>query len=195
MIAIAEYALDDPYLRMPREDRIALRQERKARLELTKLAKGELSFPAPEPVEIPAPVETPTPQDDAIQAWVERQKAIPIKKAPWFSVEDDLGPVGPRTPLVDEIIAATAQHYKFSMSEMLATRRFAPIVRARQVAMHLAKTLTMRSLPEIGRRFGGMDHTTILHAVRKIESLRQTDSKLENDLQAIAAAVGGSLDR
>jgi len=64
-----------------------------------------------------------------------------------------------------------ARQYNVSRSDLLSSRRTANVVRPRQVAMYLAKTLTLRSLPEIGRRFGGRDHTTVLHAVRKIEGL------------------------
>jgi chromosomal replication initiator protein len=59
------------------------------------------------------------------------------------------------------------------------------VVRPRQVAMYLAKTLTLRSLPEIGRRFGGRDHTTVLHAVRKIENLVSTDSALADEIELL----------
>jgi chromosomal replication initiator protein len=59
------------------------------------------------------------------------------------------------------------------------------VVRPRQVAMYLAKTLTLRSLPEIGRRFGGRDHTTVLHAVRKIENLVSTDSALAEEIELL----------
>jgi chromosomal replication initiator protein len=58
-------------------------------------------------------------------------------------------------------------------------------VRPRQVAMYLAKTLTLRSLPEIGRRFGGRDHTTVLHAVRKIENLVHNDTSLAEEIESL----------
>ena len=67
----------------------------------------------------------------------------------------------------------------------LSSRRTANVVRPRQIAMYLAKTLTLRSLPEIGRRFGGRDHTTVLHAVRKIESLIGQDTSLAAEIEAI----------
>jgi chromosomal replication initiator protein len=59
------------------------------------------------------------------------------------------------------------------------------IARPRQIAMYLSKQLTPRSLPEIGRRFGGRDHTTIMHGVRRIEELKTTDSQLSDDLQLL----------
>jgi chromosomal replication initiator protein len=67
----------------------------------------------------------------------------------------------------------------------LSSRRTANVVRPRQVAMYLAKQLTLRSLPEIGRRFGGRDHTTVLHAVRKIENLVHTDTSLAEEIEIL----------
>ena len=67
----------------------------------------------------------------------------------------------------------------------LSSRRTANVVRPRQIAMYLAKTLTLRSLPEIGRRFGGRDHTTVLHAVRKIENLSDTDKVLADEIETL----------
>jgi chromosomal replication initiator protein len=68
---------------------------------------------------------------------------------------------------------------------MLSSRRTANVVRPRQIAMYLAKTLTLRSLPEIGRRFGGRDHTTVLHAVRKIETLADGDKALSEEIEIL----------
>jgi chromosomal replication initiator protein len=67
----------------------------------------------------------------------------------------------------------------------LSSRRTANVVRPRQVAMYLAKTMTLRSLPEIGRRFGGRDHTTVLHAVRKIEGLVGSDASLAEEVEIL----------
>ena len=72
-----------------------------------------------------------------------------------------------------------------SRADLLSSRRTANVVRPRQVAMYLAKILTLRSLPEIGRRFGGRDHTTVLHAVRKIESLAGNDSAFAEEIEAL----------
>jgi chromosomal replication initiator protein len=72
-----------------------------------------------------------------------------------------------------------------SRADLLSSRRTANVVRPRQVAMYLAKVLTLRSLPEIGRRFGGRDHTTVLHAVRKIENLAGTDSALAEEIEGL----------
>ena len=72
-----------------------------------------------------------------------------------------------------------------SRAEILSARRTANVVRPRQIAMYLAKILTLRSLPEIGRRFGGRDHTTVLHAVRKIEELVSKDHNLAEVIELL----------
>jgi chromosomal replication initiator protein len=78
-----------------------------------------------------------------------------------------------------------ARQYNVSRADLLSSRRTANVVRPRQVAMYLAKTLTLRSLPEIGRRFGGRDHTTVLHAVRKIEGLVGNDTMLADEIEVL----------
>jgi chromosomal replication initiator protein len=78
-----------------------------------------------------------------------------------------------------------ARQYNVSRADLLSSRRTANVVRPRQIAMYLAKTLTLRSLPEIGRRFGGRDHTTVLHAVRKIETLAGNDSALAEEIELL----------
>jgi len=77
----------------------------------------------------------------------------------------------PKRVRVEEILKLVSAHYNVTRADLLSSRRTASVVRPRQIAMYLSKTLTLRSLPEIGRRFGGRDHTTVLHAVRKIEGL------------------------
>jgi chromosomal replication initiator protein len=90
-----------------------------------------------------------------------------------------------RKVTIDEIIRKVADHYTLRMSDLLSARRARSVARPRQVAMYLAKTLTSRSLPEIGRRFGGRDHTTVIHAVRKIEELKKTDSQVAEDVELL----------
>ena len=87
-----------------------------------------------------------------------------------------------RKVTVEEIQRKVAEHYNIRLSDMIGPKRLRTIARPRQIAMYLAKHMTTRSLPEIGRRFGGRDHTTILHGVRKVEELRATDSQLSEDL-------------
>jgi chromosomal replication initiator protein len=90
-----------------------------------------------------------------------------------------------RKVTIDEIIRKVADHYNLRMSDLLSARRARQVARPRQVAMFLAKTLTSRSLPDIGRRFGGRDHTTVIHAVRTIEELRATDSQIAEDVELL----------
>ena len=92
---------------------------------------------------------------------------------------------------VDDIQKATADHYGLKQSDLLCERRTRAVARPRHVAMYLAKTLTTRSYPDIGRRFGGRDHTTVLHAVRRIEQLKAEDSALSADLETLARKLKG----
>jgi chromosomal replication initiator protein len=91
----------------------------------------------------------------------------------------------PKRVKIEDIQKLVANHYSVSRADILSSRRTAVVVKPRQVAMFLAKTLTMRSLPEIGRRFGGRDHTTVLHAVRKIEALSANDSSLRDEIELL----------
>ena len=92
---------------------------------------------------------------------------------------------------IEEIQRKVAEHYNVRLSDLIGPKRLRTIARPRQVAMYLAKQLTSRSLPEIGRRFGGRDHTTIMHGVRKIEELMATDSQLADDLQLLRRLLQG----
>jgi chromosomal replication initiator protein len=86
---------------------------------------------------------------------------------------------------IDEIQRKVADHFNIRLSDMLGPKRLRSYARPRQVAMYLCKKLTPRSLPEIGRRFGGRDHTTIMHGVRRIEELRQKDTQLAEDIELL----------
>jgi chromosomal replication initiator protein len=90
-----------------------------------------------------------------------------------------------RRVTIDEIQRRVAEHYTIRMGEMTSDRRARAVARPRQVAMYLAKQLTTRSLPEIGRKFGGRDHTTVIHAIRKIEELKLTDPALAEDVELL----------
>jgi chromosomal replication initiator protein len=100
-------------------------------------------------------------------------------------VRDLIRPQEPKRVKIEDIQRVVARQYNVSRADLLSSRRTANVVRPRQVAMYLAKTLTLRSLPEIGRRFGGRDHTTVLHAVRKIENLVTTDSALAEEIELL----------
>ena len=98
---------------------------------------------------------------------------------------------GEKRVTVDDIQKATAEHFGLKQADLVSERRTRSVARPRQAAMWLAKQLTTRSLPDIGRRFGGRDHTTVLHAVRRIEALRQTDTQLARDLEALTRKLRG----
>jgi chromosomal replication initiator protein len=92
---------------------------------------------------------------------------------------------------IDEIQTKVSEHYRIRKAEMTSARRAREVARPRQVAMYLSKQLTPRSLPEIGRRFGGRDHTTVIHAVRRIEQLRGEDQELDNDIRLLTRQLEG----
>lgn len=90
---------------------------------------------------------------------------------------------------IEDIQRIVAKHYNVSRQELVSNRRTRVIVKPRQIAMYLAKMLTPRSFPEIGRRFGGRDHTTVLHAVRKIEELISGDTKLGHEVELLKRLI------
>ncbi len=92
---------------------------------------------------------------------------------------------------IDEIQRKVAEHYNLRLPDMHSARRARNVARPRQVAMYLAKQLTARSLPEIGRKFGGRDHTTVMHAVRKVEELMDEDAQIAQDVDVIRRALTG----
>ncbi len=98
---------------------------------------------------------------------------------------------GERRVTVDDIQKAAAEHFGLKQADLISQQRTRAVARPRQAAMWLAKQLTTRSLPDIGRRFGDRDHTTVLHAVRRIEALKATDVQLARDLDALMRKLGG----
>ena len=94
-----------------------------------------------------------------------------------------------RKVTIDEIQRKVADYYAIKLSDLLSARRAREVARPRQVAMFLAKRLTPRSLPDIGRRFGGRDHTTVMHAVKRIEELRADDSELDADITRLTRII------
>ena len=91
----------------------------------------------------------------------------------------------PRRVKIDDILRVIMKHFGVNRGDLLSSRRNRSIVRPRQIGMYLAKSLTARSLPEIGRRFGGRDHTTVLHAIRKVESLLAEDPSLREEVEVL----------
>ena len=107
-------------------------------------------------------------------------------------VQDSLADVlraSDRKISIEEIQRKVAEHYNIRLSDMIGPKRVRAFARPRQVAMYLCKQLTSRSLPEIGRRFGGRDHTTVMHGVRRIEELRQKDGQIDEDIELLRRAL------
>ena len=96
-----------------------------------------------------------------------------------------------RRVTVDQIQKTVAEHYQLKQADLISERRARVVARPRQVAMWLAKQITTRSLPDIGRRFGGRDHTTVLHAVRRIEALKAEDPMIARDLDVLLRKLRG----
>ncbi len=94
-----------------------------------------------------------------------------------------------RRVTIEEIQRRVAEHHNIKYSEMMSNRRARAVARPRQMAMYLAKQLTGRSLPEIGRKFGGRDHTTVMHAVRRIEDLMAKDVAIEEDVKLLRRRI------
>jgi chromosomal replication initiator protein len=103
----------------------------------------------------------------------------------------DLLRANDRRVTIDEIQKKVAEHYNIRLADMHSARRARAVARPRQVAMYLAKQLTARSLPEIGRKFGGRDHTTVMHAVRKVEELRTSDQSFAEDVELLRRMLEG----
>ena len=103
----------------------------------------------------------------------------------------DLLRANDRRVTIEEIQKQVASHFNVRISDMHSARRARSVARPRQVAMYLAKQLTSRSLPEIGRKFGGRDHTTVMHAVRKVEELRGHDTTFDEDVELLRRMLEG----
>lgn len=90
---------------------------------------------------------------------------------------------------MEEVIRMVAKHYGLKAGELKSPKRAKPITRARQVAMYLCRELTSESFPEIGNRFGGRDHATVIHGVNKITALLEVDSDLQRDVQLLGKSL------
>jgi hypothetical protein len=125
----------------------------------------------PEPVEFDEPVV------------VEAEPAPPPLASSWIKMIEELP--DPKGPSVKRIKLCVAHHFNLSPRDLESPRRFAKIVLPRQIAFYLARKLTTRSLPDIGRRFGGKDHTTILHACKKMVQRMEVDPKLAETVRCL----------
>lgn len=113
----------------------------------------------------------------------------PITLETTQEVLHDLLRANDRRISIDDIQKQVANHYNIKVSDMHSARRSRSVARPRQVAMYLSKKLTSKSLPEIGRKFGGKDHTTVMHAVKRIEELMGSDSEIANDIELLERIV------
>jgi len=123
-----------------------------------------------------------------VAQWQFTRQPITLASAE-VTLRDLVGAREPRRVKIEDIQRVVAHHYNVSKADLLSSRRTRTIVRPRQIAMYLAKVLTPRSLPEIGRRFGGRDHTTVLHAVRKIEGLLGGDKTLADEIELLKRMI------
>ena len=96
-----------------------------------------------------------------------------------------------RRVTIEEIQRRVAEHYNIRLTDMASPRRARAVARPRQVAMYLAKQLTQRSLPEIGRQFGNKHHTTVMHSIGKIDEQRRTDKDLHRTLNKLQDQLNG----
>ncbi len=117
-------------------------------------------------------------------AWHLTAEPISVDRAEYI-VRDLMRGTEPKRIKIDDILRIVSKHFGVNRSDLLSARRNRSIVRPRQIGMYLAKHLTSRSLPEIGRRFGNRDHTTVLHAIRKIDELMKEDSSLREEIELL----------
>jgi hypothetical protein len=161
-------------------------------IDLKRHKRVEVIDRTPEPMPVPVPVIQPVPQpkvkaaSETDEQFLERQiKYHEGRLNAALRRREVLSGKKQTSVLVEDIQQAVCGIFNVKLKDMLSARRTGQIVRPRHVAMHLAKTITMRSLPEIGRRFGGRDHTTVLHAVNKIAALREADAAFDEKIKKI----------
>lgn len=130
--------------------------------------------------------EAPLSQTPSIQTTGEMPAEVPSPN--WFVVSE---PKRSDYPSIRDIQRAVCEHYDVKLIDMLSSRRTANIVKPRQIAMYLCKKLTLHSLPQIGRRFGGKDHTTVLHSVQKLDRLCPRDAEIAHDIATLLHAITG----
>ena len=130
------------------------------------------------------------------ETWTERQKRIHAKRderfaarEPWFTFVEEIDPPTTRVPTVLSIQKACCDFFNITLNDFLSERRLGVLVWARQVGMLITRDLTPRSLVDIGNRFGGRDHTTVLYAIRKIDRKRATDAIFNAEIETIKRTV------
>ena len=126
------------------------------------------------------------PQPSSFSLWVARQERFnPLPKKRWFSVECEISPDDPVKPTIEKIQRVTANYYGLIRDDLICACRTKNLVIPRHVAMYLCRLLTLKSFPEIGRRFGNRDHTVPIYACNKIDGLIKTDPAVASDIEAI----------
>lgn len=167
-----------------------LHQERQARLArfAQAAARHNSSQEAPPEVQIedPIPVVLQRAEPETIEQWVERQCK---RYQPWFSITEEIDSVLPSVPSVEHIQRLVARRYRMSRKELLSDRRVQAVARPRQIAIYLARHMTIRSLNDIGRRFGGKDHSTVVHAMRTIQKLIDRDEAFACEIENLKLAI------
>jgi len=139
---------------------------------------------------------TPEPQPVAKIIWDPQfsfplpQKEIVARYLAWLEQADETAALPP-APSVEKIIRVVGTYFVISANDILSQTREARVTRPRQVAMWLARKLTPRSMPEIGRYIGGRDHTTVLHAVRKVNQVMEADPAFKADVDELVKRLGG----
>jgi hypothetical protein len=150
----------------------AARRERERKIAAHAHPVSPIACPSASVRARPAGASRPQPSPPAVQAGAERLKKIRAPFKTWFRIVDEINTPAPLELSIEEIQATVARHYRVAQPDLISARRTAGVVRPRQIAMFLAKNLTPNSLPVIGRKFGGRDHTTVLHAVRRSRRCR-----------------------
>ncbi len=168
-----------------------LHRERKARL----LRLGNVGVVQPRVAALIESVIKQIPSiSEAINPRCQTIRGAPLKSAAYvvaeyaYQIKQMHDESKPNRPAVKAIINKVAQHFKISVHDILSERRDRAVVRPRQVAMYLAKTMTLRSLPDIGRQIGGRDHTTVLHGTRVVARLMHREADFCHDVATIEQA-------
>lgn len=187
MPAIATMVEADPYLSMPAAERLSAFKARRARFDRACIVRArELALKCLVANESPLLRDFAfTPPIDYTGMWFFDLVAFGERWQP------SLGK--PKPPTIDDIMRVCAELYGVKVLDIKSHRRTADVVRPRQVAFYLCKHLTRKSLPEMSRLFGGRDHTTAIHAIRKIGGLIATDETLKKQVDYLTAKLGGAV--
>jgi Bacterial dnaA protein helix-turn-helix len=186
MEAIANLAKDDPWLRMSEEERLVAYRLRRARFEVRLIPDR----PIPEKSGVTLPWSNQWMiRLEEMAAWqaYELEQYESHEMNLWFSIEEEIGTA--KHPTIETIQKVVAKFYNIARVDMRSARRTLAVVRPRQIAIYLARTLTLQSLPCVGHQFGNRDHTTVLHACRKIEAEMRRNESFCFEIEALKAEI------